>query len=67
MRTHIPADVRDAMVDRFSEACDYHERVACAMLGVQTLTGTELKACVEAADNEVFEEFGFRIREIFTK
>lgn len=61
----ITPDTRDAMIERFTEMCAIYERNAMSTLGVDTLTGDELVTCVKDADTDTFNEFGFRIRDLF--
>jgi hypothetical protein len=49
----IPADVRDDMVNFFSGKCIENEKTM------------PLLDAVKAADNSTFEEFGFRIADMF--
>jgi len=63
----ISAELRDKMVDFFSEDCLYRERIARSMLGTPELTFEELRQCVKDADDATLKEYGFRIQDLFVK
>jgi len=56
---------REAMVERFTEMNGIYEREAKETLGVSKLMFSEIQHAVFAADDDVFAEFGFRMRELF--
>jgi hypothetical protein len=65
LNSAISDEIREQMIERFTEMCSYYERIAMDALGTDTLTNLELLDCVKDADTDVAVEFGFRMRDIF--